>query len=601
MTRLGAVPGVRHDQEDPRLVLAGLAIGYRDRSGRVRQVTADVDLELRPGKILGLVGESGCGKSTTGLSLMGKPAISGVRLAGSARFDGTDLYELPSNEVRRLWGRRLAYVAQGAGTVLNPLRSIGFQLEEPLRRHLGVPRRAARNQAIELLEKVGIPDAEGALGRFPHQFSGGQQQRIGLAITTACRPEVLILDEPTSALDVTTQHEVNGLIKLLVREGGAAALYISHDLAMLASLCDELVVMYAGDVVERGPAAEVIAEPRHPYTAALLDAVPTVGDRELPVGIPGLPPAEVVQDQCAYADRCRFVVEDCRAGHPPLEASAPKRLVRCIRATELGPIASERLRSPRPSSVRVSTPLLELSNVDCRYGATLAVEGVSIALGTGEKLGIVGESGSGKSTLLRAIAGLHTDVSGTVSFDGKELPASIHDRPRALRQAIQLVFQNADTSLNPRHSVEQILTRPLVLFRSDVAGAQRRSAVVDLLGQVRLDAGVLDRRPHELSGGQRQRVALARAFAAGPRLLLCDEVVSALDVSVAASVLELLLRLVDENQTSMVFVTHNLALVASITDRIAVMKDGRIVEEGPTAAVVTEPQHAYTRALLAAA
>jgi peptide/nickel transport system ATP-binding protein len=245
--------------------------------------------------------------------------------------------------------------------------------------------------------------------------------------------------------------------------------------------------------------------------------------------------------------------------------------------------------------------LLELSNVDCRYGETLAVERVSIALATGEKLGIVGESGSGKSTLLRAIAGLHRDTTGSITVDGNTLPPSIYDRPRALRQAIQLVFQNADTSLNPRHSVEEILTRPLVLFRPDVAGAGRRAAVVDLLGQVRLDAGVLERRPHELSGGQRQRVALARAFAAGPRLLLCDEVVSALDVSVAASVLEMLLQLVEDHETGMVFVTHNLAVVASITDRIAVMKDGLIVEEGPTDSVIAAPRHAYTRELLAAA
>jgi peptide/nickel transport system ATP-binding protein len=586
---------------DGRLVLSGFSAGYRDGSGEVRQVTADVDLELVAGRILGLVGESGCGKSTTGLSLMGSPAGAAVRLSGSVEIDGTDLYGLPASMARRLWGRRLAYVSQGAGTALNPLRSIGFQLEEPLRRHLGLPRAEARTRAMELLERVGIPDPKRAMQRYPHQFSGGQQQRLGLAITTACRPEILILDEPTSALDVTTQREVNALIVQLVQEGGAAALYISHDLAMLATLCDELIVMYAGEIVERGAAADVIAAPRHPYTAALVDAVPSVGDEELPVGIPGLPPSEVVVDRCAYSDRCRFAVDRCLEGQPPLEQIEHDRLVRCIRARELGPISSERLRRARSHATVESAPLLELTELECRYGETVAVEEVSMTLATGEKVGIVGESGSGKSTLLRAIAGLHAQSSGTMTFEGTSLPASIHRRPRALRQAIQLVFQSADTSLNPRHSVETILTRPLVLFRSDVAANQRRNAVADLLAQVRLDTRVLGRRPHELSGGQRQRVALARAFAARPKLLLCDEVVSALDVSVAASVMELLLQLVEDTETTMVFVTHNLALVSSITDRIAVMKDGLIVEEGPTAGVIGEPKHVYTRELLAAA
>ena len=593
--------GRAEEKSAAALVLSGFSVGYRGRTGTLRQVTADVDLELRPGRILGLVGESGCGKSTTGLSLMGNPASAGLRLAGSVRIDGTDLYGLPSSEVRRLWGRQLAYVSQGAGTALNPLRSIGFQLEEPLRRHLGLPRGEARTRATQLLERMGIPSPEEALDRFPHQFSGGQQQRLGLAITTACRPEMLILDEPTSALDVTTQREVNGLIRQLVQEGGAAALYISHDLAMLASLCDELVVMYAGEIVERGAAGDVIAAPRHPYTAALVDSVPTVGDDELPVGIPGLPPPEVVTDRCAYAERCRFTLDGCLAGRPPLEPVGPDRVVRCIRAAELGPIASERVRTARKRTTREAAALLELATVDCRYGETLAVEHVTMSLSTGEKVGIVGESGSGKSTLLRAIAGLHSQSSGTMTFEGTALPASIHERPRVLRQAIQLVFQSADTSLNPRHTVEQILTRPIVLFRPDVAPALRRGAITDLLRQVRLDVGVLGRRPHELSGGQRQRVALARAFAARPRLLLCDEVVSALDVSVAASVLGLLLRLVEDTETTMVFVTHNLALVSSITDRIAVMKDGRIVEEGPTAGVISQPRHSYTRQLLAAA
>lgn len=586
---------------EPRLILTGLSIGYRDHSGSIRQVTSDVDIELRSGKILGLAGESGCGKSTTGLSLMGQPAITGLRLDGSASIDGVDVYGLPNRQVRLLWGNRIAFVAQGAGAALNPVRSIGFQLEEPLRHHHRLTRKHARERAIELLAKVGIPEPGLALSRFPHQFSGGQQQRIGLAMTTACRPEILILDEPTSALDVTTQQEVNNLIKQLVEEEGTAALYISHDLAMLASLCDDLIVMYAGEVAEHGVAIDVIERPRHPYTAALVDAIPRLGERGLPVGIPGRPPSEVRTESCAYADRCRFVIDRCRAKHPPLDLVETGRFVRCLRAHELGAIQPEPRQASRSRTSTHSAALVVLSNISCRYGSTVAVDDVSVSILPGGRLGIVGESGSGKSTLLRAIAGLHSPSAGSVVFDGKELAPSVHARPRALRQAIQLVFQDPDTSLNPRQSVAQILARPIILFRPEVSRTDRQAVAADLLSHVRLDPAVLNRRPHELSGGQRQRVAVARAFAARPRVLLCDEIVSALDVSVAASVLELLANLVDENDTAMIFVTHNLAVVASITDEIAVMKEGRIVEQGPTADVIARPRHPYTQQLLAAA
>lgn len=589
------------------LLLAGLTVGYPSSDGSVASIVAGVDLTLRPGRILGLAGESGSGKSTTALSLMGFPVSAHAAQNGTSLLGSIDLLSTPQEKLRFLWGRVISLVPQASGQSLNPIRKVGFQLAEPLRMHLGLRNAELRSRCLELLESVRLSEPASALDKYPHQFSGGQQQRINLAIAMACQPDVLILDEPTSGLDVTTQKEINLVISSLVRDAGAASLYISHDLAMLATLCDEIAIMYAGEVVEQGPASGVYSKPRHPYTRALRDAVPRIEDARLPVGIPGLPPPAVVLDRCAFTERCRFVAESCHTIHPKLEALQEdgNHAVRCLRAAELGPLQPGRVSVERATMHGANTDaLLRVVNLQCEYevGRVVlgAVDDVSFSLASGEILAIVGESGSGKSTLLRAIAGLKPPNRGRIILRGKELEGRAVKRSRESRRQMQIVFQDPGASLNPRHSVAEIIQRPLALFRRDIPAGERRDAAAALLADVRLDLGILDRRPDELSGGQQQRVALAQAFAAGPSVLLCDEVVSALDVSVAASILELLVKLVVERSTALLFVTHNLGIVRGFTDRVGVMKAGSIIELGSTREILENPSSEYTRELRAA-
>jgi peptide/nickel transport system ATP-binding protein len=581
-----------------------LTVAFRVPNAEPTVVVQDCGFELREGEILGIAGESGCGKSTAVLSAIGFPIPGSVRLGGTARLAGRDLLSLPLRDLRGVWGREVAYVAQDATQSLNPLMRISQLMREPLVRHLGLRGPEIAKRSVALLHDVRIPDPEEALDRYPHQFSGGQQQRIALALALACTPKVIVLDEPTTGLDVTTQAQIAELIRSLVRDTETAAVMISHDLALLAVVCDELSIMYGGEIVERGRASEVYHAPAHPYAAALLDAVPRVTDAALPVGIPGVPPPRVADDHCAFSDRCRFVQEQCRAAHPVLNEEFPGRLVRCFRAREIAPIGSERHGKGRATAAASETPLLAVDGLTCRYStgrSKPAVAGIALHVGRGETLAIVGESGSGKSTALRAIAGLHVPDSGSITYDGVQLEARAVQRSRERRRAIQLVFQNPYGSLNPRHTVSSIIERPLRLFRPDLDRASRRARIQQLLDDVRLDPGLRARYPHELSGGQRQRVALARAFAADPELILCDEVVSALDVSVQASILELLATLAARSKTALLFVTHDLAVVRSIADRVSVMHDGVFVESGSTATVFESPQSDYTRLLLDAA
>jgi peptide/nickel transport system ATP-binding protein len=586
------------------LEVRDLTVGYLADGAAPTVVVRGVDLVLEPGRILGLAGESGCGKSTAALSAIGFPVAGSVRFRGSAMLDGVDLLSLPLAGLRRVWGRKIAYVSQDAAQALNPLHRIGRLLGDALGLHLGLEGRAASARAAELLDKVGIPEPEVALRRFPHQFSGGQQQRIALAIAMSCEPSVLVLDEPTTGLDVTTQAQISSLILDLVRTSGAAALSISHDLALLATVCDDVAIMYAGEIVERASAATLFDSSRHPYAAALVDAAPRIDEATPMVGIPGLPPPEVVDDACAFAPRCRFAVDRCRDEKPALAIVAPGHEVRCLRTAELGVIGSARTRSTEKRSVDRDVPILTIEDVRCSYRGerrTIAVDGVSLAVSAGETLAVVGESGSGKSTLLRAIAGLHAPDEGRIALHGRELKARAVNRPRDVLRAVQIVFQNPDSSLNPRHTIAAILDRPLVLFRTDLDRAGRRDRIAELLADVRLDAGLLRRYPAQLSGGQKQRVALARAFAAEPEVILCDEVVSALDVSVQASILELLASLARESGVALLFVTHDLAVVRSIADRVCVMRDGSVRESAPTERIFGAPEDPYTRELLAAA
>lgn len=592
---------------ETRLAVEGLAVGYEQADGSVTKVVDGVSFALRGGRVLGLAGESGCGKSTAALAAIGYRGPGARVLSGRSMLGETNLLDLPSSGLRGLWGSRIAYVAQDAAGSLNPAHRIGAQVAEALQLHTDLSKQERTDRVLSILDAVGIKNPKAAVRRYPHEFSGGQQQRISLAAAMISEPDVLILDEPTTGLDVTTQEQISALIADLVARTGTAGLQISHDLVLLASICQEMVIMYGGEVVESGAATDVYRDPRHPYSAALIKAVPTVEDPTRVTGIPGLPPSQVIEGACAFADRCEHAIPRCREIHPSLAppSSDTRRQVRCIRADDLGslvesstPIAGT---SPSPEG-QLDAPLLVVSGLECSYGeggSAPAVRGVDLEIKPGETLAVVGESGSGKSTLLRAVAGLHPPDSGSIAFDGVDLAPRAVSRPRQLRQDIQLVFQDPHASLNPRQSIGLILDRPLRLFHPEMNGRDRRARIYALLDDVRLDGSVVDRLPSELSGGQKQRVAMARAFAADPRLLLCDEVVSALDVSVQASLLELLEDLIQSSSVAVLFVTHDLAIVRQIADRVCVMQSGRFCESGPTERIFAHAEHPYTQKLLA--
>lgn len=581
---------------EPVFRIEDLTVAYPRPDGTDNVVVWHASLALEQGTVLGLAGESGCGKSTTALASIGFRAPGSRILGGTSSLDGVDLLALPTKALRGIWGKRVSYVAQNATTALNPAIPIGRQLAQPLQRHLDLSGVELHARQVELLEGVRIPAPEQALARYPFQFSGGQQQRIAIAIAIACRPDVLILDEPTTGLDVTTQARISELLRDLVRETGVATLYVSHDLALLSTIADRLAVMYAGEVIEEGAAADVSARPHHPYTKALLGAVPRAHVRRSVSGIPGRPPTGSVTDACSFAPRCPHAVEACVRQHVDLH-TVDGRQVRCILVEE---VAEQPLRlSPLPTP-EVGEALLRVEDVWAGYAKspTAVVRGVSFDLASGETLGIVGESGSGKSTLLRVLAGLHPPRQGTMVFRDHVLERTAVKRPRQVRREMQIVFQNPDMSLNPRHTVLDLVRRSIRLFRDDIPRSGEEDAVKQLLDDVKLPTGMLHRYPGELSGGQKQRVALARAFAANPALLLCDEVTSALDVSVQATIIELIAQLATEFGTAVIFVSHDLAVVRTIAHRALVMNTGEVVERGETETLFTSPEHPYTRELL---
>jgi len=590
------------------LVVEGLSVGYHQKDGGVLCVAHDVDLRLYPGKVVGLAGESGCGKSTAALAAVGYRHPGGVIMSGRSLLGDTDLLQMDPADLRRLWGGQVAYISQNAATSLNPALTIGRHFDEVLRRHADMHGAAAAARQLELLGAVKLPDPKGALDRYPHQLSGGQQQRVALALAFACKPSVLILDEPTTGLDVTTQTHITALLQELIAETQVAVMYVSHDLALLSTVSQDIAVMYAGEMVERGPVKELIAEPLHPYTNALLRAVPSARARQTIAGIAGEPPVSVAADHCAFAPRCPHAQERCRTEHPDSRELRPGRSARCLRVEELHGalrivVTHDGYESPAAAAAGESTGhFLEVKDISCYYGSrhkrVAAVRDVSFTLGEAEVLGIVGLSGSGKSTLLRSIVGILPDYTGTVSLRGQELARNARKRPRALRRQVQIVFQDPASSLNPRHTVEQIIARAVHLFREDVARGKTSEAVAELLEGVKLSRSFLGRYPSELSGGQQQRVAIARAFAARPSLLLCDEVTSALDVSVAATIIELLRDLTSSSATAVLFVSHDLAVVRTIADRAIVMRDGLICEQGSTEQLFCAPEHPYTVELL---
>ncbi len=585
---------------EPVLQVRGLSVGYHQQHGDVVQVVRDVDLDLNPGEILGLAGESGCGKSTVSLALMGFRGRGLAILSGRSELQGRDLLQLSVEERRRLWGQDICHVSQNAGTALNPSFTVARQLAEPLTGRMGLRGEQVLQRQLELLAQVRLPAGEKLLRRYPHQLSGGQQQRVAIALALATAPSVLLLDEPTTGLDPTTQSQISALLRDLVQRHSMAALYVSHDLSLLSGAADRLAVMYAGEIVEQAPLPVRRNLAAHPYTRALMAALPNSRVPLVISGIAGSPPPSATHDGCGFAARCPHVLPVCRETRVSLSNLGHDHEARCLRVGDL-PAAPLPAQRPRGAEA-FDDLLLEASGLTVRYrGADHdSLQDVSIRLARGETLGVLGESGSGKSTLLRCLSGLHPPVAGELRLAGKRLDPRIARRGADQRRALQIVFQNPDSALNPRHSVQRLIARPVKLFRGDLSRAAQADVVAELVDAVKLPRSVLDRYPAELSGGQKQRVALARAFATRPDVLLCDEVTSALDVSVQATVVELIGDLAREFGTAVVFVSHDLGLVRSICNRVMVMRHGRVCEQGVSEDVFDRPSAAYTRELMEA-
>lgn len=558
-------------------------------------IIEDVSLSLEAGEVMGIVGESGSGKSTLALALLAFTRPGARISAGSVAIEGTDLLHLDAAGLRRARRGLVSYVAQDPATALNPAMRLGDQLAEAL----DGPRSANLPHIREILTAVGLPSDDAFLRRHAGELSGGQQQRVGIAMAVVARPRLIVLDEPTTGLDVSTQMKVLTLVKRLCAEYNIASIYVTHDLAVVAEVADSVTVMYGGQVVERGVTQEVLRIPAHPYTRALLRAVPATDRRQVLVPIPGRAPS--ISDRpagCVFAARCAFAVDACLSAVPTLEATADGGEVRCIRHLEL-----ERVRVLPSTAVPVRdasddiAPLLQVRDLSAAYSAHPVLTGIDLAVRPGECLAIVGESGSGKSTLSRCLIGLHTEWEGTVVLEGETLAPSAARRSEAARRRLQYIFQNPFGSLNPRLTVGASLSAPLAHFEG-VRGARARAGVAEALERVEIPGRMAELYPAELSGGQRQRVAIARALLARPGVLICDEVTSALDVSVQASVVELLRSLLDDG-LGMIFVTHNLAVVRSIADSVAVLNRGEIVEVGEVERVLDAPRDTYTRGLLA--
>ena len=592
-------------------------ISYVLRAGELN-VVPGLSFTLGRGEALGLVGESGCGKSTVALAIMRYLGPAGRIVGGRILFEGRDLATLGDADLCRIRGRRVAMIYQDPMASLNPVMTVGRQLMEVPMIHEGVGEAEARRRALRMLAEVKLPDAEAVLGRFPHQLSGGQQQRIVIAMALIAEPALLIMDEPTTGLDVTVEAAVLDLVRDLRQRIDAAILFISHNLGTVVRVCDRIGVMYAGELIEEGTIRAVFANPRHPYTRGLLDCLPALGrdKRQTPlVPIPGQLDSTGVRSRgCVFAPRCGHVVP-ARCEPDPIPSvpvgDVAGHRVRCVRAAELVPwrrretdgrsteagvtgktvLAVERLR-------KVYRPRRGLLGGGRRV--VQALNDVDLSARKAETLAIVGESGCGKSTFARVLSGLETATAGTATLGGMEIGGlPIDARPVSLRRQVQMVFQNPDSTLNPSHTAGHAIVRALRRLRGLGAAAARREAE-RLLTVVKLPPEFAARKPHQLSGGQRQRVAIARALAGDPDVIVADEPVSALDVSVQAAIVNLLSELQADRGATLVFISHDLSVVRYLADHVAVMYLGKIVEFGPVEAVFAPPYHPYTEALLSA-
>jgi peptide/nickel transport system ATP-binding protein len=569
-----------------------------------------VNLDVHAGEIVGLVGESGCGKSSLSLLLLGFRHPSAKVCSGEIWFDGDDLLAMPEAALERVRGNRIGFVPQNPTTALNPGMRVGGQIAEVLMVHgRAKTREAATGRIVELFSDVGLPDPHALARRYPHQLSGGQQQRVAIAMALACDPDLVVLDEPTTGLDVTTQEQIILLLKRLRARHGTAMLYVTHDLGVLSELADRISVMYAGHLVESAPADVLFEHPRHPYTRGLIGSIPRLDGRRPREGrLTGYLDRRVIPAGCPFQPRCPLADDYCVAEPQLLAERASGHAVACRNADRVTPLVLD------DGGVRLareeSPTLLEVENLSLRYGqmslyqrlvpsaqSPVVVRDVSFSIDEAEVVALVGESGSGKSTIARAISGLLKPIGGRIALRGKDLESGIGSRSRDVVRRIQFIFQNPDASLNPRQSVGRSLARPIEVFFDGSHGAPR-ALVEKALDEVLLTADYAGRYPDQLSGGERQRIAIARALVAKPDLLLCDEVLSALDVSVQANVLDLLEGLRRETSVAMLFISHDLAVVRRLADRVCVLYHGQIMELGPVDAVFEPPYHPYTLTLL---
>jgi peptide/nickel transport system ATP-binding protein len=588
----------------PLLSVANLAVRFETSQGVIRAVDG-ISYAVGRGEIVALVGESGSGKSVSALALLGLLPRRRARISGQVLFEGRDLLALAESEMRALRGRKIAMIFQEPMTSLNPVLSIGLQLAEPLQVHLGMSAAAARTRALELVAQVGVTDPERRLAQYPHQLSGGMRQRIMIAMALSCDPKLIIADEPTTALDVTIQAQILDLLRELSRRLGIALIVITHNLGIVARYADRVNVMYAARLMEQAGVDRIFAAPRHFYTLGLLRSIPRLdeGRRAELATIEGLPPD--LRDPprgCRFAPRCGARIDACAAADGMADVAENHRSA-CIRAADVaaarGPEPSVAGRKPTGGAA----PVLAVAGLAKHFPVATdvtvrAVDGVSFMVRRGETLGLVGESGCGKTTIGRLVLGLEMPTAGEILVGGHRVTSRAWRDFRGFRHKVQMVFQDPMSSLNPRMTVGRFIAEPLLVHRMVPSRRRARERVAELLGQVGLFSYMAERYPHELSGGQRQRVGIARALAMEPALIVCDEPVSALDVSIQAQVINLLERLQDRHALSLLFISHDLAVVRHIADEVAVMYLGRLVERAPCDALYAAPLHPYTRALL---
>ena len=621
-------PEQRTGDDAPLLDVRDLRTEFRTESGSV-VATNDVSFSLDRGETLGIVGESGAGKSVTARSIMRLIDSPGEITGGQVVFDGEDLLQKSEREMRDVRGNRIAMIPQDPMSALNPVMTVGEQIVETVRRHQDVSKSEARRIAIESMDDVGIPDAGERIDDYPHEFSGGMRQRVLVAIGFSCEPDLIIADEPTTALDVTTQAKILDLLNELQEREHTAVLMITHNLGVVAQTCDDVGVMYAGNLVETAALGDLFDRPRHPYTRALIDSIPEVETEydDLPTLAGSMPDLADLPTGCNFAPRCPHATEACRTGgDPSLEpVGEDSSRAACLHADDLDLSESSAAKAGhgRSDIDRSGEPLFEVKNLKKHFSAgegvlgnvrltrdggglpTLerryvkAVDGVSFDIYPGETVGLVGESGCGKSTVARTVLRLLEPTAGTVSFEGEPITDLGSREMRSLRREMQIIFQDPHSSLNPRKPVGRIIGR--AMERHDIAtGEEKRERVRDLLERVGLSGDAAEKYPHEFSGGQQQRVAIAHALAVEPKLIVCDEPVSALDVSVQAQILNLLNEIQAEENISFLFISHNIGVVRHICDRVAVMYLGKIAEFGRIEDVFSAPFHPYTESLLSA-